>query len=108
VTAGEVRQAVRSQGIGGLELVQAVVLEADGSFSVIPGTQAGSGSASRIWTGMRSGGRDPVQRRLQVGAAAARPAQGRPVASAVQPSEPPSSGIDRTQVPVPRRWRAGG
>jgi uncharacterized membrane protein YcaP (DUF421 family) len=36
VTAGEVRQAVRSQGIGGLELVEAVVLETDGSFSVIP------------------------------------------------------------------------
>ncbi len=45
VTAGEVRQAVRSQGIGGLELVEAVVLETDGSFSVIPGSQAGSGSA---------------------------------------------------------------
>jgi uncharacterized membrane protein YcaP (DUF421 family) len=36
---------VRSQGIGGLELVEAVVLETDGSFSVIPGSQAGSGSA---------------------------------------------------------------
>jgi hypothetical protein len=35
----------RSQGIGGLELVEAVVLETDGSFSVIPDTQAGSGSA---------------------------------------------------------------
>jgi uncharacterized membrane protein YcaP (DUF421 family) len=45
VTAGEVRQAVRSQGIGGLELVEAVVLETDGSFSVIPSAQAGSGSA---------------------------------------------------------------
>lgn len=45
MTAGEVRQAVRSQGIGGLELVEAVVLETDGSFSVIPGSQAGSGSA---------------------------------------------------------------
>jgi uncharacterized membrane protein YcaP (DUF421 family) len=45
VTAGEVRQAVRSQGIGGLKLVEAVVLETDASFSVIPGAQAGSGSA---------------------------------------------------------------
>jgi uncharacterized membrane protein YcaP (DUF421 family) len=45
VTAGEVRQAVRSQGIGGLELVEAVVLETDGSFSVIPESSAGSGSA---------------------------------------------------------------
>jgi uncharacterized membrane protein YcaP (DUF421 family) len=45
VTAGEVRQAARSQGIGGLELVEAVVLETDGSFSVIPRSQAGSGSA---------------------------------------------------------------
>jgi uncharacterized membrane protein YcaP (DUF421 family) len=45
VTAGEVRQAIRSQGIGDLELVEAVVLETDGSFGVIPGAQAGSGSA---------------------------------------------------------------
>ncbi|GIF01200.1 DUF421 domain-containing protein [Paractinoplanes rishiriensis] len=41
VTDGEVRQAVRSQGIGDLADVAAVVLETDGSFSVIPAAQAG-------------------------------------------------------------------
>ncbi len=35
VTEGEVRAAVRSQGIAGMEDVEAVVLETDGSFSVI-------------------------------------------------------------------------
>lgn len=45
VTAGEVRQAVRSQGIGDLDQVAAVVLETDGSFSVIPTAQAGAGGA---------------------------------------------------------------
>ncbi|MTE21871.1 DUF421 domain-containing protein [Streptomyces sp. TRM43335] len=47
VTASEVRQAVRSQGIGAVEDVTAVVLETDGSFSVIPRSQAGSGSSLR-------------------------------------------------------------
>ncbi|MCB1000295.1 MAG: DUF421 domain-containing protein [Ilumatobacteraceae bacterium] len=41
----EVRQAVRASGIGGLELVAAVVLETDGTLSVIPVEQAGSRSA---------------------------------------------------------------
>ncbi len=41
----EVRQAVRSAGFGALELVAAVVLETDGTLSVVPHTQAGSGSA---------------------------------------------------------------
>jgi uncharacterized membrane protein YcaP (DUF421 family) len=41
VTAGEVHQAIRAQGIGGLASVAAVVLETDGSFSVIPTQQAG-------------------------------------------------------------------
>jgi uncharacterized membrane protein YcaP (DUF421 family) len=45
VSPEEVRQAVRSQGIGGLELVAAVVLETDGSLSVIPATDTGSASA---------------------------------------------------------------
>lgn len=45
VTGGEVRQAVRSQGIGGLETVEAVVLETDGTLSVIPGHSIGSGNA---------------------------------------------------------------
>lgn len=45
VTDGEIRQAVRSQGIGDLSDVAAVVLETDGSFSVVPSAQAGSLSA---------------------------------------------------------------
>jgi uncharacterized membrane protein YcaP (DUF421 family) len=45
VTASEVRQAVRAHAIGGLEQVTAVVLETDGTFSVIPRQQAGSRSA---------------------------------------------------------------
>lgn len=45
VTEGEVRQAVRSQGFGGLTEVTAVVLETDGTFSVISSSQAGDGSA---------------------------------------------------------------
>ncbi|MEU3099422.1 YetF domain-containing protein [Streptomyces sp. NPDC006967] len=45
VTPDEVRQAIRAQGTGGLELVHAVVLETDGSFSVISRSQHGSGSA---------------------------------------------------------------
>jgi uncharacterized membrane protein YcaP (DUF421 family) len=45
VTTGEVRQAVRSQGMGSLTDVTAVVLETDGRFSVVPRAQAGDGSA---------------------------------------------------------------
>ncbi len=45
VTAGEVRQATRAAGIGGLELVEAVVLETDGSLSVVPSRSTGSGDA---------------------------------------------------------------
>lgn len=45
VTRGEVRQALRSQGVGAVEDVTAVVLETDGTFSVIPRSSAGSRSA---------------------------------------------------------------
>jgi uncharacterized membrane protein YcaP (DUF421 family) len=45
VTHGEVRQAVRAQGLGSLDDVEAVVLETDGSLSVISRRNAGSGSA---------------------------------------------------------------
>lgn len=45
VTAGEVRQAVRSEGIGGLDAVHAVVLETDGTLSVIATRSAGTGNA---------------------------------------------------------------
>ncbi|WP_328474459.1 DUF421 domain-containing protein [Actinoplanes sp. NBC_00393] len=47
ITGGEILQAVRAQGIGDLSSVAAVVLETDGSFSVIPHQQAGSRSALR-------------------------------------------------------------
>ena len=45
VTRGEVRAAVRAAGIGTLEEVEAVVLETDGSVSVVRRLQAGNGSA---------------------------------------------------------------
>ncbi len=45
VTAGEVRQAARAQGFGGLDLLEAVVLETDGSLSVVSRQSAGSGDA---------------------------------------------------------------
>ncbi|MQM26160.1 DUF421 domain-containing protein [Glycomyces albidus] len=41
VSRAEVLQAVRSQGLGGLDQVAAVVLETDGTFSVIPAASAG-------------------------------------------------------------------
>jgi uncharacterized membrane protein YcaP (DUF421 family) len=41
VSRAEVLQAVRSQSLGGLDQVTAVVLETDGSFSVIPAKSAG-------------------------------------------------------------------
>ena len=68
VTEGEVRQAIRSQGLGGLEKVAAVILETDGSFSVIPADKAGTLNAlsdvpglpkrSGTYSGLRSVGRD--------------------------------------------------
>lgn len=48
VTEGEVRAAVRGCGIASLEGVRAVVLETDGSFSVVAAT--GSGDASALAT----------------------------------------------------------
>ncbi len=42
VAEEEVRQAVRSQGFGGLEKIAAVILETDGSFSVICTEKAGT------------------------------------------------------------------
>lgn len=45
VTMDEVRQAVRATGSGDLSSIAAVVLESDGSLSVIPGSKAGDGSS---------------------------------------------------------------
>lgn len=47
VTDNEIYQAIRQQGMGDLSAVTAVVLETDGTFSVISEQQAGSGSALR-------------------------------------------------------------
>jgi uncharacterized membrane protein YcaP (DUF421 family) len=47
VTDNEIYQAVRAQGIGDLAAVAAVVLETDGTFSVIPEQQAGARTALR-------------------------------------------------------------
>ncbi len=45
ITEESLKQAVRGSGIGGMELVAAVVLESNGTISVIPTSQLGSGSA---------------------------------------------------------------
>jgi hypothetical protein len=45
VTSDEVRQAVRSSWAGELSVIGAVVLESDGSPSVIPAGELGSGSS---------------------------------------------------------------
>lgn len=45
VTEDEVRQAIRATGSGDLADIAAVVLESDGSFSVIPASKAGDRSA---------------------------------------------------------------
>lgn len=45
VTPSEVRQAIRSSGIGDVSAVAAVVIESDGTLSVIPGSSLGDGSA---------------------------------------------------------------
>lgn len=47
VTRGELYQAVRASGVGGLDQVAAVVLETDGTLSVVPVSQRGDGSALR-------------------------------------------------------------
>lgn len=48
VTENEVRAAVRGQGIGALEAVEAVVLETDGSFNVIPVSSEGDSALSNV------------------------------------------------------------
>ena len=45
VTRDEVLAAVRSGGFGDLDAIAAVILETDGSFSVVPKSHAGSRSA---------------------------------------------------------------
>jgi uncharacterized membrane protein YcaP (DUF421 family) len=50
LTTEEVDQALRQAGLGGIELAAAVVLETDGSLTVIPREQRGSGSALADFT----------------------------------------------------------
>ena len=45
VAMDEIRQAVRASGVGDLSRVAAVVLESDGSLSVVPADQMGDGSS---------------------------------------------------------------
>lgn len=57
LTEGEVRQAVRSSGAGSLQEVAAVVLETDGSLSVIGTDRLGTGDALRDVIGAELGER---------------------------------------------------
>lgn len=54
MSEAEVRQAVRMQGIGDLSTVSAVVLETNGTLSVISRSQFGNGSAMDEVRGMAS------------------------------------------------------
>lgn len=54
LTEGEVHQAVRSSGVGGLDQVAAVVLESNGTLSVITHQQCGDGSVLRDVVGWGS------------------------------------------------------
>ena len=63
LTEDELRQAIRSSGVGGLDQVAAVVLESDGTLSVITTSALGDGTALvgvRGWPGReRAGGGEP-------------------------------------------------
>ena len=50
VTQGEIAAAVRKAGYGDFSKIAAVVLETDGSFSVVPNDAAGDGSALLSWS----------------------------------------------------------
>ena len=51
LTEAEVRQAIRANGSGDLSKIQAVVLESNGTFSVILADQYGNGSAMQDVSG---------------------------------------------------------
>jgi uncharacterized membrane protein YcaP (DUF421 family) len=53
ISPGELRQAVRASGNGDLSQVGAVVLESDGTLSVITASSLGSASALRDVPGTR-------------------------------------------------------
>ena len=54
LTVAEVRQAVRSSGAGDVSAVAAVVLESDGTLSVIPTGKLGNGSALKDVTNQQT------------------------------------------------------
>ena len=56
LTEDEIRQAVRSSGKGDLSSIAAVVVESDGSLSVIPISSAGNWSSLEGVRGMEEGG----------------------------------------------------
>ena len=58
MTMSELRQAVRASGSGDLSTVAAVVLETDGSLSVVPAGQAGDRSALEGVAGWTGGSSD--------------------------------------------------
>lgn len=62
VSPGEINQAVRASGVGDLGRIAAVVLETDGSLSVISREQFGDGSAlgDAARPGESTGPRDPA------------------------------------------------
>jgi uncharacterized membrane protein YcaP (DUF421 family) len=57
LTCGEVAQAIRSSGCGDLEMVAAVVLETDGSLSVVTADRCRTASAMPPHIGVPSGHR---------------------------------------------------
>jgi uncharacterized membrane protein YcaP (DUF421 family) len=67
VTEDEVRAAVRASGVVDLGGVEAVVLETDGSFSVLPTAAPGGGAASSLWgsTGSSREAECPADRRAR-------------------------------------------
>ena len=57
LTCGEVAQAIRSSGCGDLEMIAAVVLETDGSLSVVTADRCRTASAMPPHIGVPSGHR---------------------------------------------------
>ena len=55
VKKDEIMQAIRSQGISSLDQVEAVVLETDGSFSIVKETKEGEATALSNVAGMEKG-----------------------------------------------------
>lgn len=54
VTENEIRSAIRKHGYGGAEMIHSVVMETDGSLSVVANASAGSSSALQGIQGARA------------------------------------------------------